>query len=251
MKKSIWLCSALAVVSLSLGCAAAFPASAEGALAVGSLSGSSATVTGTPDGKTKASWSAGGAYLYTTVSDYNNEDITVKITPGEDTAIRIALVQKTEPWEAILRYDVTTAEAGMLYTAQMPGNAENEPGNYDLCIYLDESVSVSSEKSAIVEEITVGNVSYTPTPYTEPEEPTDRVLADYTEWTGSSNVTVAQNEVAISNPEGIVDGISSVRFSALDAGKYTDVEGEEHAAPVYVKIPVTGVPTGWVRCISR
>lgn len=245
MKKSIWLCSALAVVSLSLGCAAAFPASAEGALAVGSLSGSSATVTGTPDGKTKASWSAGGAYLYTTVSDYNNEDITVKITPGEDTAIRIALVQKTEPWEAILRYDVTTAEAGMLYTAQMPGNAENEPGNYDLCIYLDESVSVSSEKSAIVEEITVGNVSYTPTPYTEPEEPTDRVLADYTEWTGSSNVTVAQNEVAISNPEGIVDGIGSVRFSALDAGKYTDVEGEEHAAPVYVKIPVTGVPTGW------
>ncbi len=247
MRKLKWLCAITTAVCLSLGCAASLSALAEGSLTVGSLGASegAASVEGTKDGKTKVSWTAYSA-VYVPVSNYNNEDISVKLTPDADSKVGITLVNAIDPWNKLyeLRLDAdTTANTTLEVTAANIENAATTSAN--LFIYLDRNASVASKKTAVIEEIKVGNVNYTPTAYVEPEDPTERLLADYTDWTGSSNVRISANTITQSKPDAVVDGIGSVKFADLSAGTYTDANEAEHAKPVYVKMPITGVPTGW------
>ena len=247
MKKWKWLCAAVTAVCLSFGCAVGFAASAEGELTVGSLSVSegSATVEGTKDGKAKVTWE-GYSSIYVPVGNYNNESITVILTPASDANVGITLVNAVSPWNILytVRADGTAAaNTSLEVTATGIQNAESVSAN--LFIYLDRGNTEATEKTAVIEEIKVGEVSYTPAAYVEPVEPTDRLLADYTEWTGSSNVEISENDVAFSKPDGVKDGIGSVRFTDISCGMYTDGEGESQLYPVYIKIPVTGIPTGW------
>lgn len=243
MKKSTLLCAFTAAACLSLGGAAtlaAVSADAEGTLTVSSVVAyHGAAVKGTQDGKTLLSGLRTEAASYAQgvldITGYNKESVSIKFTPVQDGTVSISILDTTTWWYAggTQFYAPTAVTAGEQVVIQTE-SIDTQYSDLQMYVYL-ESATATTEQSIIIDEIKFGDVSYTPAEYTEETKPTDYLFGDYTKWTGSSNVAIEANDVAIQNENGVKEGIGTVRFTALTAD-----EGS-----VYVSVPIEGVAADW------
>ncbi len=249
MKKARWLCALVLGVCLALGLGVAVTASADGALSVGSISvAAGLDINGTTDGKTEISFTNANQLQATVdISNYVNEAIDIKLISDADVRVRIALLDASWSsigvWEDGLgQWDAKSITAGTEATIHSSGyTTGTTAANYHLCIYFYDTGTVT------INSLKVGDVSYTPATYVPPQEATDTVLKEYTEWTHSSNVTIAENTIDKTlTMDGITDGIATVTFSDTTGEAFEDtVTGETANNVTYFAIPIDGVPTGW------
>ncbi len=248
MKKAKWLCTLVLALCLALCMGVAVTAAADGELTVGSISAAPGLdVNGTADGKTQLSFTNGNALQGTVeIGNYVNESIEIKLVSDADVRVRIALLSydwsTALAWENDLgQWDAKTIPAGQETTILSNGYTEGTTAaNCHLCIYFYDTGTVT------INSFKVGEVSYTPSQYIPPETPTDTVLKGYSDWTGSNNVTISQNNLDTSlTSDGITDGIATVTFSDAAVEDYTDSVTGETAKITHITIPIDGVPTGW------
>ena len=254
MKRAKWLCAVLLAVCLTIGMGTLATASAEGALAVGTLTAQNgASLNGSPNGgNVTVVTCAGGTspHCYVQIDNYNKETITLKTTASSDAWTVLTLQQALAPWGELKAVGGTVTSAETTITIQasdIAAEITNETCNLFICW---QGLNGTAE----ITELTVGDVSYTAPQYVAPVDPTDSVFTEYTQWTAKSdNVTIAANDVAKPQQDGVDEGIATITFSDVAGSSYTDPYTEESATLTYFAIPFEqgAVAASWAKLYMK